>query len=122
MTTKFTEDHEWLTIAGDIATVGITAHAAEKLGELVFVELKDAGESFAIGDEIAVIESVKAASEIHAPVAGEIVESNTAIADTPTLVNDSPDSQGWFYKIKVSDAAQLDKLMDLDAYNKHIAE
>lgn len=116
MSTYYTEDHEWLTVEGDTATVGITAHAAEQLGDVVFVELKDAGQSFDQGDEMGVVESVKAASEIYAPVDGEIVEANEAIVDTPAKVNDAPEGDAWFYKIKLSDPSQLEALLDLAAY------
>ncbi|WP_112323105.1 glycine cleavage system protein GcvH [Oceanibium sediminis] len=121
MALYYTEDHEWLDVDGDIATIGITAHAAEQLGEVVFVELKDAGESFEQGDEIGVVESVKAASEIYAPVTGEIMEANEALADTPANVNESPESDAWFYKIKIADAGELEKLMDEAAYKDLIA-
>ncbi|MEX3010687.1 glycine cleavage system protein GcvH [Hoeflea sp. TYP-13] len=116
MTTYYSEDHEWITVEGDIATIGITAHAAEQLGEIVFVEQKDAGDAFEKGDEIGVIESVKAASEIFAPVNGEVVEANALLADTPSALNDTPESDAWIYKVKLSDAGQLEELMDLDAY------
>ncbi len=118
---KFTEDHEWLKKEGDIVTVGITEHAAEQLGDLVFVELPTAGATFAKGDEAATVESVKAASEIYAPVAGEITEVNQAIADDPSVVNSDPMGGGWFFKIKPSDAGEFDGLMDEDAYKALIA-
>jgi glycine cleavage system H protein len=120
MPTYYTEEHEWLRIEADggTATVGITAHAAEKLGELVFLELKEPGETFTKGDEIGVIESVKAASEIYAPVDGEVVEANTAAVDTPQVVSDGPETDGWLYRIKVADPSQLDGLMDQEAYSQ----
>ncbi|MEM7242679.1 MAG: glycine cleavage system protein GcvH [Pseudomonadota bacterium] len=120
MSTYYSEEHEWLTIEGDIATLGITAHAAEQLGEVVFVEQKDEGDTFAKTDEIGVIESVKAASEIYAPVDGEIVEVNGALEGNPAALNDDPEGEAWIYKIKIADAAQLEELMDLDGYKKLI--
>ncbi|NNU16607.1 glycine cleavage system protein GcvH [Parvularcula sp. ZS-1/3] len=122
MTTKFTKDHEWVRLDGDIATVGITKHAAEQLGDVVFVELPDVGKSFGQGDDMAVVESVKAASDVYAPVAGEIVETNGAIVDAPEGVNDGPEGDGWFVKMKLSDASQLDELMDEAAYKEHAAD
>ncbi|MEM7069583.1 MAG: glycine cleavage system protein GcvH [Pseudomonadota bacterium] len=120
MTTYYSEDHEWITVEGDVATIGITAHAAEQIGEVVFVEQKDTGDSFEKGDEIGVIETVKAASEIYAPVDGEIVEANGVLADEPTKLNDAPEGDAWIYKVKISDASQLEGLMDLDAYKAMI--
>lgn len=116
MTTYYSEEHEWVTVEGDIATVGITQHAADQLGEIVFVEQKEAGDDFEKGDEIGVIESVKAASEIYAPLDGEVVEANEALADNPSALNESPEGDAWIYKIKLADAAQLEELMDLDGY------
>jgi len=115
---KFTEDHEWVSVDGDIATVGITAHAAEQLGDVVFVELPDVGKSFGQKDEMAVVESVKAASDVYAPISGEIVEINNDIVDEPAKVNEDPDGAAWFVKIKLSDASELDKLMDEAAYKE----
>ena len=115
---KFTDDHEWLDIDGDIATVGITAHATEQLGDLVFVELPEAGAVFVQGDTAATLESVKAASDVFAPLAGEIIESNDAIVDDPSIVNTDPTGAGWFIKIKLSDPAELDSLMDQAAYDE----
>ena len=120
MATYYSEDHEWVIVEGDIATVGITEHAAEQLGDVVFVELKEAGDEFEKGDDIGVIESVKAASEIYAPVDGEVVEANEALVDAPGDLNASPEGDSWLYKIKVSDAGQLDDLMDADAYKAFI--
>lgn len=121
MAVYYSEDHEWLEVDGDTANMGITAHAAEQLGEVVFVELKEPGESFGKGDEIGVVESVKAASEIYAPVSGEIVEANEKLADEPASVNESPEGDAWFYKIKITDAAELEELMDEAAYKDFIA-
>lgn len=116
MTTYYSEEHEWLEVEGDIATLGITKHAAELLGEVVFVELKEAGDTFTKDDEIGVVESVKAASELYAPVTGEIVETNTALEETPDQVNEDPEGNSWFYKIKLDDASELEALMDENAY------
>jgi len=116
MTTKFTEDHEWVSVEGDIATVGITKYAAEALGDVVFVEVPETGASFAKGDDMAVVESVKAASDVYAPLAGEVTEANGALADAPETVNEDPEGAGWFAKIKLSDAGELDGLMDAAAY------
>ena len=116
MTTYYSEDHEWIAVEGDIATIGITAHAAEQLGEVVFIEQKDEGDDFEKGDEIGVIESVKAASEILAPIDGEITDVNGVLADEPGKLNDSPEGDAWIYKVKISDESQLSDLMDIDAY------
>lgn len=121
MSKYFSEDHEWIVVDGDVATVGITEHAAQQLGDIVFVELKESGDTFDQGDEIGVIESVKAASEIYAPVAGEVVEANEDLADNPSALNASPEGDAWLYKIKIADASQLDGLMDHDAYQALIA-
>lgn len=113
---KFTEDHEWLSVDGDLIVVGITEHASTSLGDVVFVELPETGTMVAKGDEIVVIESVKAASDIVAPVDGEIVEVNSALEDTPGLVNEDPMGAAWFFKIKVDDVSVIDEYMDEDAY------
>lgn len=118
---KYTEDHEWLRAEGDIVVVGITEHAAEQLGDVVFVELPEVETQVAQGDDAVVIESVKAASDIVAPIDGEIVEVNEALADTPGMVNDDPLGEAWFFKIKAADLGQLDAFMDEDAYKEHIA-
>ena len=117
---KYTEDHEWLRVEGDLVVVGITEHAAEQLGDVVFVELPEVETMVAKGDEAAVIESVKAASDILAPVDGEIVEVNTALGDNPGLVNADPMGAAWFFKIKVDDLSVLDDYMDEDAYKELI--
>ena len=116
MATYYSEEHEWLTVEGDTATLGITKHAAEQLGDVVFVEQQEAGDEFEKGGEIGVIESVKAASELYAPVDGEITEVNEALADNPGALNEDPEGAAWIYKIKIADAAQLEDLMDLDGY------
>ena len=113
---KFTEDHEWLLADGDIVTVGITEYAATQLGDVVFVELPEVETRVAKGDEVSVIESVKAASDIVAPLDGEIVEVNDAIVENPSLVNEDPLGAAWFFKLKVDDLAPLDAMMDEDAY------
>ncbi len=118
---KFTEEHEWLAADGDVVTVGITAHASEQLGDLVFVELPEVGAEVSKGDDICVIESVKAASDIAAPLDGEITAVNDAIVEDPTLVNGDPLGAGWFFKMKLNDVGELDSLMDEDAYNELIA-
>ena len=118
---KFTEEHEWLVAEGDIVTVGITKHAADALGELVFVELPDVGIEVAKDEDIVVIESVKAASDIMAPIDGEIVAINETLGDNPGLVNEDALGEGWFFKIKPSDPSQLDGYMDEAAYNSLIS-
>lgn len=117
---KYTEDHEWLRADGDVIVVGITAHAAEQLGDVVFVELPEAETQVAKGDDAVVIESVKAASDIVAPLDGEIVEVNDALADNPGLVNEDPLGAAWFFKMKVADQSAMDEYMDEDAYNEMI--
>ena len=113
---KFTEEHEWLKPEGDLVIVGITQHAADALGELVFVEMPDAGTDVEKGDDVVVIESVKAASDIIAPLDGEIVEVNSAIVDAPTLVNEDPMGEAWFFKMKLTNPSDMDDLMGEDAY------
>ena len=119
---KYTDDHEYLSIEGDIATVGITKHAQEQLGDVVFVELPDVGKEVAKGDEAAVVESVKAAAEVYAPVSGEIVEANSDLEGNPGLVNEDPEGNAWFMKIKLSDKGELEGMMDADGYAKFVAE
>jgi len=114
---KYTKEHEWLHQDGDTVTVGITKHAAEALGDLVFVELPESGTKVAKDDEIVVIESVKAASDILAPLDGEITEVNEAIVENPTLVNEDPLGEAWFFKMKPADMSALDELLDEAAYN-----
>jgi glycine cleavage system H protein len=113
---KYTEDHEWLKLDGDIATVGITAHATELLGDIVFVQLPEVGAKLAKGDGAAVVESVKAASDVFSPLAGEVVEVNEAIVDDPAVVNADPQGAGWFFKLRLEDAKSMDDLMDEAAY------
>ena len=114
---KYTEEHEWLRVEGDLVVVGITEHAATQLGDVVFVELPDTEMMVAAGDDAVVIESVKAASDILAPVDGEIVAVNTALTDNPGLVNEDPTGAAWFFKMKVDDLSVLDQFMDEDEYN-----
>ncbi|MBL6928548.1 MAG: glycine cleavage system protein GcvH [Rhodospirillales bacterium] len=118
---KYTKEHEWVRVEGDIGTIGITDHAQEQLGDMVFIELPDVGKTVDQGDEIAVIESVKAASEVYAPIGGEVVEVNEALGDEPAKVNSDPMGEGWIFKIKIADSAQLDGLLDEAAY-KELAE
>lgn len=117
---KYTEEHEWLRAEDDIMVVGITEHAATQLGDLVFVELPEVGTTVSKDDEIVVIESVKAASDILAPIDGEIVEVNEVLVENPAMVNDDAQGEAWFFKIKPSDASQMDEMMDETAYNKYI--
>ncbi|RRI02253.1 glycine cleavage system protein GcvH [Mesorhizobium tamadayense] len=118
--TYFTEDHEWLRVEGGVATVGITDYAQEQLGDLVFVELPEIGRKLAKGDTAVVVESVKAASDVYAPVDGEIIEANTSLSSDPSLVNSAATGDGWLWKMKLSNASQLDSLMDEAAYKAHI--
>lgn len=115
-TRKYTEDHEWIALEGDVATVGITDHAQEQLGDIVFVELPEVGKTVAKGDEAAVVESVKAASEVYAPLSGEILEVNAVLADEPATVNGDAFGAGWFFKMKLSDPSETEALMDEAAY------
>jgi len=116
MTVYFTRDHEWLRVEGDVGALGITAHAAEQLGDVVFVEMREAGATVAQGDECGTVESVKAASEIYAPVSGEIVEVNPGPADEPASLNADPEGAAWLCRIRLSDPGELDALMDAAAY------
>jgi glycine cleavage system H protein len=118
---KYTEEHEWLRLDGDEVTVGITEHAAEQLGDLVFIELPEEGVTVVKGDDVVTIESVKAASDITAPLDGVITEVNPAIVANPALVNDDPTEDGWFFKMTLADVGELDSLMDEEAYQKYIA-
>lgn len=116
MTIRFTKDHEWIKLDGGVATVGITDYAQNALGDVVFVEVPDAGKVLEQGKDAAVVESVKAASEIYAPVDGTVLEGNAALGDDPSLVNTAPETDGWFFKMSIKDMAQFDALMDQDAY------
>lgn len=117
MATYYTQDHEWISVEGDTGKVGITAYAAEQLGDVVFVETPDVGKRVTKGDDMAVVESVKAASDVYAPVSGEVVDANAALADAPETVNESPEGAGWFCVIRLSDPAELDAMMDKGAYS-----
>ncbi len=119
---KITRDHEWVRVDGDEGTIGVTDYAQEQLGDIVFVELGEAGRVVAAGEEVAVVESVKAASEIYAPVAGEIMAVNGALAEHPELVNSDPLGEGWFLKLRISDAAALEPLMSEEEYAAFIVE
>ena len=122
MSKKFTKDHEWIDIQGDVARIGITNYAQEQLGDVVFVELPEAGRQFQQGNDAAVVESVKAASDVYAPVSGEIVEPNTKLEDDPALVNQDPTESGWFFTMKVSNPDELNDLMDEAAYADYVKE
>tara|TARA_B100001287_G_C22474529_1_gene431312 strand:- start:56 stop:433 length:378 start_codon:yes stop_codon:yes gene_type:complete len=115
---KYSKDHEWLTMDGEIATIGITTFAQQQLGDVVFVELPAVGKTVVKGDEVAVVESVKAAAEVYTPVSGEVSEINAALDSTPETVNSDPQGGAWFFKIRISDAAELDDLMDSDSYDE----
>ena len=118
---RFTKDHEWVEVDGDVATVGITAYAADQLGDIVFVELPKAGKAVKTGDGLAVVESVKAASDVYAPVSGEVVAVNAGLPDTPETVNAEPEKDGWFAKLKLANPAELDGLMDRAAYEQFLS-
>lgn len=118
MTVKYTEDHEWVKAEGEVYIVGISTHAAEQLGDVVFVELPEVGKTFAKGDEMAVVESVKAASDVYAPISGEIVAVNAAIVEDPAKVNDDPQGASWFVKIKASNPSEIASMMDEGAYKE----
>ena len=120
MPVYFTKEHEWVSVDGDTATVGISDHAQEQLGDIVFAEVPEAGRRLAKGQEAAVVESVKAASDVYAPVSGEVLEGNQAVADDPSLANSDPEGQGWFFKLKLDNPGELDGLMDEAAYRAWI--
>ena len=116
MSLYFTKEHEWIRVAGDTATVGISNHAQEALGDIVFAEVPEAGRRVSKGQEAAVVESVKAASDVYAPVSGEVIEGNQAIADDPALINKDPEGEGWFFKLKLDNPGEVEGLMDEPAY------
>ena len=116
----YTKEHEWLRIENDVATVGISDHAQEQLGEIVFVDLPETGKQVSQNDDMAVVESVKAASDVFAPISGEVIEVNETLADEPGQVNESPETNGWFCKIKISNAGELDDLMNAEAYKSFL--
>ena len=117
----FSKDHEWVEVEGDVATIGITAYAAEQLGDVVFVELPEAGKAIKAGEPLAVVESVKAASDVYAPISGEVVEVNGDLPNAPETVNSMPEKDGWFAKLKLSNPAELDGLMDRAAYETFLS-
>ncbi|WP_126452804.1 glycine cleavage system protein GcvH [Sulfuriflexus mobilis] len=119
---KYTKSHEWVAIDGDTATVGITDHAQDLLGDMVFIELPEVGDSVEAGKECAVVESVKAASDVYSPLSGEVVEVNETLADSPETVNSDPYAGGWLYKVKMSNAAEVDAMLDAAAYSGVAAE
>jgi glycine cleavage system H protein len=119
---KFLQSHEWVAVDGDVATIGVSDHAQELLGDLVFVELPEEGSVVVVGDAVAVIESVKAASDTYAPISGEIIEVNSELEDSPEKINDDPYGDGWMYKIKIDDHAEIDDLLDASSYAEIIAE
>lgn len=116
MSLYFTKDHEWIRIDGDTATVGISDHAQEQLGDIVFAEVPETGRRLSKGQEAAVVESVKAASDVYSPVSGEVIDGNSKVADDPSIVNSDPEGEGWFFKLKLSNPSELDGLMDEAAY------
>lgn len=122
MSVYFTKDHEWVRVEGDTGTVGISDYAQGQLGDIVFVEVPEAGRQVDKGGDAAVVESVKAASDIYAPVGGEVIEGNAALADEPSLVNTDPEGEGWFFKLRISDPSELNGLMDADAYRAFLAD
>ncbi len=117
---KYTTDHEWVELNGDIATIGITAYAQESLGDLVFVELPEVGITITSGDDFAVVESVKAASEVYTPVSGEVTETNEDLGDSPEMINENPYTDGWIAKVKLSDKSELDEMMTAEEYQEYI--
>jgi glycine cleavage system H protein len=118
----FTEDHEWVDVDGDIGTVGITDYAQGQLGDIVFVDVPEEGKMVAKGDEAAVVESVKAASDVYSPVSGTVIEGNADLADNPGLVNEDADGEGWFFKLTLSDPSELEGLMDEAKYDAFVAK
>lgn len=117
---RYTKDHEYIRVDGDIGTIGISDHAQDQLGEVVFVELPEVGKQVKQGDELAVVESVKAASEVYAPVSGEVTEVNSALPESPEKVNADPEGDAWFVKVKIADKGELDKLMSADDYKSYV--
>ncbi|HYD36803.1 MAG TPA: glycine cleavage system protein GcvH [Allosphingosinicella sp.] len=120
MAVYYTEEHEWIRVEGDVATVGITDFAQGQLGDIVFVELPEAGRRVTKGGEAAVVESVKAASDVYAPVDGEVTEPNAALSDDPSLANSDPEGEGWFFRLRLADRSQLEGLMDAEAYQAFV--
>ena len=122
MSRYYTEDHEWIELDGEIGTVGITDYAQGQLGDIVFVEVPEEGKTLGKGDEAAVVESVKAASDVYSPVSGTVIEGNPALGDQPGLVNEDPEGEGWFFKLTLSDTGELEGLMDEAAYEAFVAK
>ena len=122
MSRYFTEDHEWVELDGDIGTVGITDYAQGQLGDIVFVDTPEEGKELTKGDEAAVVESVKAASDVYSPVSGTVIEGNAALADSPALVNEDAEGDGWFFKITLSDPSEVESMMDEVAYEAFVAK
>jgi glycine cleavage system H protein len=122
MSRYYTEDHEWVEVDGDIGTVGISDYAQGQLGDIVFVEVPDEGKEIGKGDDVAVVESVKAASDVYSPVSGTVLEGNAALADTPELVNEDPEGDGWFFKLTLSDPSELESLMDEAKYADFVSK
>jgi glycine cleavage system H protein len=122
MSRYFTEDHEWVDVDGDIGTVGISEYAQGQLGDIVFVDVPEDGKALTKGDEAAVVESVKAASDVYSPVSGTVLEGNSALADTPGLVNEDAEGDGWFFKLTLSDPSEVEDLMDEAAYEAFVAK
>ena len=122
MSRYYTEDHEWVEVDGDIGTVGISEYAQGQLGDIVFVETPDEGKELTKGDDVAVVESVKAASDVYSPVSGTVIEGNDALADTPELVNEDPEGDGWFFKITLSDPSEVESLMNDSAYAEFVSK
>jgi glycine cleavage system H protein len=120
MPVYFTKEHEWIRVEGDSATIGITDHAQEQLGDIVFAEVPETGRRVSKGQEAAVVESVKAASDVYAPVSGEVIEGNQAVADDPALVNTDPEGEGWFFKLRLDNPAELEGLMDENSYREWV--
>ena len=120
MRTYFTKDHEWVRVEGNQATVGISSHAQEQLGDIVFAEAPDAGRSLRKGEEAAVVESVKAASDVYSPISGTVIEGNPALADDPAIINNDPEGAGWFFKLEVTDPSEFEGLMDEAAYRSFV--
>ena len=120
MSLYFTREHEWVRVDGDIATVGISDHAQQALGDIVFAEVPEAGKRLAKGAEAAVVESVKAASDVYSPVGGEVTAGNVAVADDPALINRDPEGEGWFFKLKLDDAGEVEGLMDEASYREWV--
>ncbi len=122
MSRYFTEDHEWIDLDGEVGTVGISEYAQGQLGDIVFVDVPEEGKQLTKGDEAAVVESVKAASDVYSPVSGTVIEGNSALTDEPSLVNSDPEAEGWFYKITLTDPAEVEELMDEVAYASFVAK